>query len=205
MKRFVRCSSVAAVIEKDNVDTDMIIRIERMTALKRGELGEWAFEMWRYQPDGSPDPDFVLNQPPFDTAEILIAGANFGCGSSREKAVWALDDYGIRCVIAESFGDIFYNNCLQNGLLPIRLPAEPRAALAAGAREGRVVHVDLEARTITVEGGASVAFQMPDQQREALLNGWDEVDQDLRRLEEIATFRERDARLRPWVYAVRPA
>src|SRR5690606_17375963 len=101
MKAFVECSSPAAVIDRDNVDTDMIVRIERMTTLKRGQFGPWAFEMLRYRPDGSEDPSFVLNREPFRQAKILIAGDNFGCGSSREMAVWALDDFGIRCVIAQ--------------------------------------------------------------------------------------------------------
>src|SRR5690606_23589406 len=107
MKPFIECSSVAAVIARDNVDTDMIVRIERMTTLKRGQFAPWAFEMLRYRADGSEDPGFVLNQAPFREAKILISGANFGCGSSREMAVWALDDFGIRCILAESYGDIF--------------------------------------------------------------------------------------------------
>lgn len=202
MTPFVECTSVAAVIARDNVDTDMIIRIERMTTLKRGQFAPWAFEMLRYQADGSEDASFVLNRPPFRQAQILIAGDNFGCGSSREMAVWALDDFGIRCVIAQSYGDIFYNNCLQNGLLPIRLGAADIAALAGPARDGRRLHVDLRDCSVRVEGGDKITFTVPQQQREALLNGWDDIDQSLALGADIAAFQASDRRLRPWVYGV---
>ncbi|MVW79475.1 3-isopropylmalate dehydratase small subunit [Bordetella sp. 02P26C-1] len=200
MKPFIECSSVAAVIARDNVDTDMIVRIERMTTLKRGQFAPWAFEMLRYRADGSEDPGFVLNQAPFREAKILISGANFGCGSSREMAVWALDDFGIRCILAESYGDIFYNNCLQNGILPIRLQADELASLAAHARAGALLRVDLRATTVNVEGGDPITFEIPAQQREALLNGWDDIDKSLARSQEIIDFQQRDRRLRPWIY-----
>lgn len=200
MKPFIECRSVAAVIDRDNVDTDMIIRIERMTTLKRGQFAPWAFEMLRYRADGREDPTFVLNQPPFRHAQILIAGANFGCGSSREMAVWALDDFGIRCILAPSYGDIFYNNCLQNGILPIRLPASELAVLAAWARQGALLQVDLRTTTVSVDGGETIAFEIPAPQREALLNGWDDIDKTLARREEIADFQQRDRHLRPWIY-----
>src|SRR5690606_25781275 len=175
MRRFVTCESVAAVLARDNVDTDMIIRIERMTTLKRGEFAPWAFEMLRYRADGSEDPAFVLNQAPFRQAQILISGDNFGCGSSREMAVWALDDFGVRCVIAQSYGDIFYNNCLQNGLLPIRLAASQIDCLASLAKQGHLVHVDLQACMISVaQGQLEIPFEVPEHQRQALLNGWDD-------------------------------
>lgn len=200
MKAFVECSSPAAVIDRDNVDTDMIVRIERMTTLKRGQFGPWAFEMLRYRPDGSEDPSFVLNREPFRQAKILIAGDNFGCGSSREMAVWALDDFGIRCVIAQSYGDIFYNNCFQNGLLLIQLPAGQCSALAGIARDGTIVHVDLRSCTVRA-GSMEVSFCIPAFRREALLNGWDDIDQSLALAAEIDAFQARDRALRPWIYS----
>ena len=203
MKRFVTCESVAAVLARDNVDTDMIIRIERMTTLKRGQFAPWAFEMLRYRQDGSEDASFVLNQGPFREAKILISGANFGCGSSREMAVWALDDFGVRCVIAQSYGDIFYNNCLQNGLLPIQLSAHDIERIATLASQGHAVHVDLSECVIRVAAGElEIPFVIPAHQREALLNGWDDIDQSLTLSQDIATFQERDRLVRPWVYDV---
>ncbi|WP_208511213.1 3-isopropylmalate dehydratase small subunit, partial [Variovorax paradoxus] len=137
MQPFTLLRGAAAPLSIDNVDTDLIVRIERLTSLARGELGPWAFEALRFRADGSEDPDFVLNQPRWREAPILVAGRNFGCGSSREGAVWALLARGIRCVIAESFGDIFHANCFQNGVLPIRLaPSELARAHAACGADG---------------------------------------------------------------------
>lgn len=201
MKRFTPCSSTVAVIDRANVDTDMIVRIERMTTLKRGQFGPWAFEMLRYRADGSEDETFVLNRAPFRQARILLGRSNFGCGSSREMAVWALDDFGIRCVIAESFGDIFYNNCLQNGVLPIRLSAARIAELTVPAAAGQTMTVDLEQRTITVQDGPTLSFEFAEHPRQALLQGLDEIDQSLLLREDIEAFRLRDRALRPWVYA----
>lgn len=200
MKPFIECSSVAAVIDRDNVDTDMIIRIERMTTLKRGQFGPWLFEMLRYQVDGMEDPSFVLNRLPFRHAQILIAGNNFGCGSSREMAVWALQDFGIRCVIAPSYGDIFYNNCLQNGVLPIRLGPRNITVLVERARAGQTLHVDLKACLVKVDGGASINFNLPRQQQEALLSGQDEIDLSMALIADIAAFQLKDRQRRPWVY-----
>jgi len=201
MKPFTSCTSPVAVIDRDNVDTDMIVRIERMTTLKRGQFGPWAFEMLRYRADGSENGDFVLNREPFRHARILLARANFGCGSSREMAVWALDDFGIRCVIAESFGDIFYNNCLQNGVLPIRLPADRIAELAVPANTGQAMTVDLEQCTITVPGLLTLSFEFAEHPRQALLQGLDDIDQSLLLRDDIEAFRQRDRARRPWVYA----
>lgn len=200
MKPFIECSSVAAVIDRDNVDTDMIIRIERMTTLKRGQFGPWLFEMLRYQVDGMEDPSFVLNRLPFRHAQILITGNNFGCGSSREMAVWALQDFGIRCVIAPSYGDIFYNNCLQNGVLPIRLGPRNITVLVERARAGQTLHVDLKACLVKVAGGASINFNLPRQQQEALLSGQDEIDLSMALIADIAAFQLKDRQRRPWVY-----
>jgi len=201
MRSFTTCTGHGAVLARDNVDTDLIVRIERMTQLKRGEFAPWAFESLRYRADGSENPDFVLNRPPFRTAKILLSGANFGCGSSREMAVWALEDFGIRCVIAVSYGDIFYNNCLQNGLLPIRLPAAQIEALAAPAVQGRLLHVDLAARTVTVETGPCLTFDFPENARQALLQGMDDIDQSLAIESRIRDFQARDRAQRPWIYA----
>ena len=200
MKTFTVCEGVAAPIMRDNIDTDMIVRIERIAQLKRGQFQSWAFEMMRYRPDGSEDDGFILNREPFRHARMLLSGSNFGCGSSREMAVWALEEFGIRCVIAQSFGDIFYNNCLQNGLLPIRLDAKAIDALARPAATGAPVCVDLRARTVSAAGLTPIVFAFPDNQREAFLNGLDEIDQTLQHQTRIAAFQQRDALIRPWVY-----
>ncbi|CAM3941149.1 3-isopropylmalate dehydratase small subunit [Bordetella tumbae] len=202
MRRFVTFDSVAAVIDRDNVDTDMIIRIERMTTLKRGQFAPWAFEMLRYQPDGRENEAFVLNQEPFRRAKILVSGENFGCGSSREMAVWALDDFGVRCIVAQSYGDIFYNNCLQNGLLPIRLSASQIEKIVPLARQGQTLHVDLGDSAIRVGNHLEIPFVVPAHQREALLNGWDDIDQSLVLSEDISAFQQRDRLVRPWIYDI---
>ncbi len=200
MKAYDICTGQVAVIDRDDIDTDIIVRIERIAQLKRGQFSPWAFEVWRYRPDGSENPDFVLNQAPFRSARILVAGRNFGCGSSREMAVWALDEFGIRCIIAPSFGDIFYNNCLQIGVLPVRLPGARIAPIAAAGRQGLPVTVDLRAGTIVWPGGRAVAFTLPESQRTALLSGLDDVDMALARSARIAAFQAEDRRRRPWVY-----
>uniref|UniRef100_UPI0035CB174C 3-isopropylmalate dehydratase small subunit n=1 Tax=uncultured Enterovirga sp. TaxID=2026352 RepID=UPI0035CB174C len=173
-------SGPAAPLLRAQIDTDVIIRIDRLTSLKRDELGPYAFEPLRYLPDGGEDPDFVLNRPTFRRAPILLAGANFGCGSSREGAVWALMGAGLRCVIADSFGDIFYNNCFQNGLLPVALPAATIEQLAAEAAGGAPVTIDLVKQVVTSPEGARIAFNIDPQRREILLEGLDDLGQTLR-------------------------
>jgi 3-isopropylmalate/(R)-2-methylmalate dehydratase small subunit len=200
MKAFTSCEGYAAPILRDNVDTDLIIRIERISKLKRGAFAPWAFEALRYHADGSEDASFVLNRPPFRDAKILLSGVNFGCGSSREMAVWALEDFGIRCVIAPSYGDIFYGNCLQNGLLPITLSAQRIAALAAVAETGAMLRVDLREGLIVADGIEPVGFDFPAAQKEALLLGLDEVDQSLQLSAQIDSFQKADRVVRPWVY-----
>ena len=185
MQPFTRVVGPAAPFVRPNVDTDVIIRIERIAELKASELGPYAFEALRYNPDGMERPDFVLNQPVFRGAPILIGGANFGCGSSREAAVWALMGSGLRVVIAESFGDIFFANCFQNGLLPIILKAEVVQALAEAAQGGAAFEVDLCAQTIVAPQQQVVPFQIDTQRREALLEGLDEIDRTLKRDAEI--------------------
>src|SRR5579883_2934526 len=176
MEPFTTLTGIAAPLLRPNIDTDIIIRIERLIGGDPKSLGPYAFESWRYRPDGSEDPDFVLNREPFRRARILIAGENFGCGSSREGAVWALQGFGILCIIAPSFGDIFFNNCFQNGVLPIRLerPTIERLVASLAGDPARPA---------------------------ALLQGLDEIGRTLRHDQAIAAFQARDRAERPWVYA----
>jgi 3-isopropylmalate/(R)-2-methylmalate dehydratase small subunit len=201
MKQFTQCIGTAGVIARNNVDTDLIIRIERMSQLKRGQFKPWAFESLKYLPDGSEDPEFILNREPFRNAKVLVSGANFGCGSSREMAVWALEDLGIRCVIAASFGDIFYNNCFQNGILPIRLASAPLAELTALALTGTLVSVDLATQQIVVDGHAPITFDIEEARRQSLLLGIDDIDRTLAMASDIEAFQQRDRQRRPWIYA----
>ncbi|MFM0646073.1 3-isopropylmalate dehydratase small subunit [Paraburkholderia bryophila] len=206
MKAFTVVKGPAAPLLRNNVDTDLIIRIERISQLVRGQLGPWLFETLRYR-DGGPEQgereDFVLNQPAFRHASILLGGANFGCGSSREMAVWALEEFGIRCVIAPSFGDIFFNNCLQNGLLPVRLDASVIESLAAAAADGEPLEVDLRALDIRARGLPPIPFEFDAARRAVLLEGLDEVDQTLRLAADIDAFRREDRARRAWAYLPR--
>jgi 3-isopropylmalate/(R)-2-methylmalate dehydratase small subunit len=184
-----------------NIDTDTIIRIERMTGTTPEQMGPWCFEALRFRNDGSEDPDFVLNRPSFRGAPILLAGDNFGCGSSREGAVWALKFSGIRSVIAPSFGDIFSNNCFQNGLLPVVLPTEQVEQLAQECEGGNArVTVDLERQVVVSPHGAEMPFRIEALRREALLKGLDEIGLTLQHADAIASFKARDEAARPWVW-----
>jgi 3-isopropylmalate/(R)-2-methylmalate dehydratase small subunit len=201
MQAFTTVSGAAAPLMRDNVDTDLIIRIERLTGTAKESMGPWAFETLRYRPDGSENPDFVLNQPPFRDAPILVAGNNFGCGSSREGAVWALMGSGLRCVIAPSFGDIFYNNCFQNGMLPVRLSAADVHRLAEACAGGNArVTVDLRREVVVFPHGEEVPFTTERLRREALLEGLDEIGLTMKEEGAIATFQSRDRSARPWVW-----
>ncbi|NIP77241.1 MAG: 3-isopropylmalate dehydratase small subunit [Xanthomonadales bacterium] len=204
MTPFTSISGPAAPLMAENVNTDVIIRIERLASLKRDELGPYAFEAWRYGADGAPEPDFVLNQPAWEAAPILLAGENFGCGSSREGAVWVLNARGIRVVIAPSFGSIFQNNCYQNGTLPVVLPAETVAEFAeiARAQPEAPFTVDLERQVVVPPNGAPVPFEIDRRRREALLRGQDDIAQSLDRLAEIAAFQAADRERRPWVHRI---
>lgn len=202
MKAFSMCEGAAAPLLRDNVDTDVIVRIERVAQAKRGETGQWAFEILRYRPDGREDPDFILNQGAFRHAQILLTGRNFGCGSSREMAVWALDDFGIRCIIAESYGDIFYSNCLQVGVLPVTLERSRIEQIAEIASTGTPVKVDLRTRVISATGLQPVSFHFSEAQRHVFLSGMDEVDHTLSMAAEIERFQWQDRRFRPWIYGV---
>jgi 3-isopropylmalate/(R)-2-methylmalate dehydratase small subunit len=201
MQAFTTVSGTAAPLMRDNINTDVIIRVERLTGTTRAEMAPWAFEALRYRPDGSENPDFVLNQPPFRGAPILIAGANFGCGSSREGAVWSMMGSGLRCVIAPSFGDIFFNNCFQNGMLPVRLPADDVRRLADACAGGNArVTVDLRRQVVVFPHGEEVGFEIEAVRRDALLEGLDEIGQTLKLSDAIAAFQRQDRAARPWVW-----
>jgi 3-isopropylmalate/(R)-2-methylmalate dehydratase small subunit len=197
---FTVVSGTAPYLPRANIDTDVIIRIERLTSLPKEQLGRYAMEALRYRADGSDDPDFILNRPMFRGAPILLAGDNFGCGSSREGAVWALQGLGVRCVIAPSFGDIFYSNCFQNGVLPIRLPASEVEALAAACADGAPLTVDLERRMLIAPSGAQTAFTIDPLRREALLHGLDDIGLTLRDEALIRAWQKADRAQRPWAW-----
>ncbi|MCU0987062.1 MAG: 3-isopropylmalate dehydratase small subunit [Acetobacteraceae bacterium] len=204
MEPFVTVTGPAAPLLRANIDTDVIIRVERLVGTARGEMGAHAFEVWRRRADGSEDPDFVLNHPTFRGAPILLAGANFGCGSSREGAVWALQGMGLRAVIAPSFSDIFANNALQNGLLPVVLPEATVAALAAeveAAPDNARVTVDLARAVVISPAGEAYRFEIDPARREALLAGLDDIGLTLRQQGAIAAWQAEDRAARPWVWA----
>jgi len=207
MQKFEVLRAVAAPYPFANVDTDRIIRIERCARTPREEMGRWAFEMERFDRDGGERDTFVLHRPPFRGAGILVASDNFGCGSSREMAVWAVAGLGIRCVIAPSFGEIFFGNCFQNGVLPIRLPADVVArfqaqlATATADTPGRAtLTVDLRRQTISAPWGEELRFEVEALRREALLEGLDPIGVTLKRAAAIDAFQARQRADRPWVW-----
>jgi 3-isopropylmalate/(R)-2-methylmalate dehydratase small subunit len=203
-KPFTTLTAIAAPVMRSNIDTDVIIRIDRIVGNSvRGSLGKWAFGALRYLPDGSENPEFVLNREPYRQAEILVTGPNFGCGSSREAAVWSLQEMGIRAIIGSGFGDIFFANCFQNGILPIVVDKEIVDGLAAEVAHtqgaGRI-GVDLEAQTITSPSGKQIRFEVDPRRRAGLLEGLDEVALTLQRDHEIRAFQAADHTARPWVH-----
>lgn len=203
MQRFDRVTGPAAPLLQPNIDTDVIIRAERLVGTPKEAMGRFAFEVWRFRADGSEEPDFVLNRAPFRGAPILLAGPNFGCGSSREAAVWALAGLGIRAVIAPSFSDIFAGNALQNGLLPVVLPEQTvrgLAALVEADPERARVTVDLERQAVIGPDGAAHGFVIDPDRREALLLGLDDIGLTLRQAELIEVWQAEDRRRRPWVW-----
>lgn len=202
MTPFTVVTGAAAHLPRANVDTDVIIRIERLTALPKEQLSAYAFEALRYREDGSDDPDFVLNQPAFRGAPFLLTGDNFGCGSSREGAVTALQGLGLRCVIAPSFGDIFFSNCFQNGVLPIRLPAAEVDALAAACTLGEPLSVDLARQTIRTAAGVETVFSLDPLRREGLLHGLDDIALTLKDDALINAWQQGDRQRRPWAWPV---
>ncbi|MEL7115484.1 MAG: 3-isopropylmalate dehydratase small subunit [Pseudomonadota bacterium] len=201
MDKFDTLTGIAAPMPLVNVDTDMIIPKQFLKTIKRSGLGVNLFDEMRYDREGNENPDFVLNQPAYRNAEILVAGENFGCGSSREHAPWAIKDFGIRCVIAPSFADIFYNNCFKNGILPIALPQEEVDKLMDDAERGAnaVVTVDLEAQTITGPDGGTIAFDVDPFKKHCLLNGLDDIGLTMENASKIDAFEAQDAQARPWV------
>jgi len=203
VEKFTVLTSVAAPLLRQNIDTDVIIRVERLVALPPDQLGPWAFESLRFRADGTEDPDFVLNRPEYRDAGIILAGDNFGCGSSREHAVWALWGRGVRAVIAPSFGDIFFSNCFQNGMLPIALPIETIQEIAGEMEDSpgnARVTVDLERSEIISPTGRRIPFSMDPTRQKQLLAGLDEIGITLLREPEIAAFQARDRDSRPWIY-----
>jgi len=190
VKPFTTVTGAAAPLDRVDVDTDQIIPKQFLKRIERTGYGDVLFFDWRYTSDGSPDPEFVLNRPEFQHAPILMAGRNFGCGSSREHAAWALSDFGIRVVIAPSFADIFQSNCFQNGILPVPLARDDLAHLMerAQAKPDRLVTVDLEAQRITDEDGFEAAFEVDPFRRHCLIEGLDDIGLALRHLDEIRAF-----------------
>jgi 3-isopropylmalate/(R)-2-methylmalate dehydratase small subunit len=207
MEKFTQLSALAAPLMRPNIDTDAIIPVKRLIGYQRHELGAFALEPYRFRADGSENPDFVLNQPRYRGAKILVTAENFGCGSSRESAVWALMAYGFRCVIAPGFGDIFTNNAFQNGLLLIRLPREEvdRIAEELGGAPSPAMAIDLQSCTITTPAGRQLEFQIDGERRQALLEGRDEIAMTLLRDADIAAFQSHDRVARPWIYQTVPA
>ena len=203
MDKFTKLTGVAAPLPLINVDTDMIIPKQFLKTIERSGLGKNLFDEMRYDADGNEIADFVLNRPPYRRAQILVAGENFGCGSSREHAPWALLDFGIRCVIAPSFADIFYNNCFKNGILPIALPQEDVDKLMDDAERGAnaVVSIDLEAQVITGPDGGRVAFEVDPFRKHCLLNGLDDIGLTLRKADLIKAFEAKRKSEQPWLFA----
>jgi 3-isopropylmalate/(R)-2-methylmalate dehydratase small subunit len=201
MEKFTSLTGVAAPLEITNVDTDMIIPKQYLKTIKRTGLGEGLFAEMRYKDDGSANPDFVLNKPAYRNAKILVAGDNFGCGSSREHAPWALLDFGIRCVISTSFADIFYNNCFKNGILPVVVSAEDLAKLMDDAKRGAnaTVSIDLEAQEIRGPDGGLVRFDIDPFRKHCLLNGLDDIGLTLEKAAHIAAFEQKSTAERFWL------
>jgi len=211
MQKFTLLDGLVAPLDRANVDTDAIIPKQFLKSIKRSGFGPNAFDEWRYLDHGEPgmdnskrplNPDFVLNQPRYQGAQILLARENFGCGSSREHAPWALEDYGFRAIIAPSFADIFFNNCFKNGLLPIRLAAEQVDALfkAVEAAPGYRLKIDLERQSITALDGTVYPFEVEAFRKHCLLNGLDDIGLTLQHVDEIAAFEAKHRAAQTWLY-----
>jgi len=201
MDKFTTLTGIAAPMPLVNIDTDMIIPKQFLKTIHRSGLGKNLFDEMRYTADGAENPDFVLNQPAWREAQIIVAGDNFGCGSSREHAPWALLDFGIRSIISTSFADIFYNNCFKNGILPIMLPQAEVEVLMADARKGANARltIDLEAQTVTASDGQVFHFDIDPHKKHCLLNGLDDVGQTLQKAAAIDAYEARIAQSQPWV------
>jgi len=203
MEKFTTLTGVAAPMPMINIDTDKIIPKQHLKTIERTGLGKALFDEMRYRADGSENPDFVLNQPAYRNSKILVAGENFGCGSSREHAPWALLDFGIRCIIASSFADIFYNNCFKNGVLPIKLPQATVDQLMDDARKGAnaKLTIDLAAQTITRPDGEKVRFELDSFRKHCLLKGLDDVGIALQKGAAIDRFEEKARLAQPWLWS----
>ncbi|WP_415184501.1 3-isopropylmalate dehydratase small subunit [Phaeovulum sp.] len=201
MDKFTTLTGIAAPMPLVNIDTDMIIPKQFLKTIKRSGLGVHLFDEMRFTQDGKEIPGFVLNQPAYRKAEIIIAGENFGCGSSREHAPWALHDFGIRSVISTSFADIFYSNCFKNGILPIVLPQAAIDVLMADAKKGANarITVDLETQTVTSSDGQTFAFDVDPFKKHCLLNGLDDIGLTMQKIDSIDTFEMAANQSRPWV------
>lgn len=211
MRKFTVLDGLVMPLDRANVDTDAIIPKQFLKSIKRSGFGPNAFDEWRYLDHGEPgmdnsrrplNPDFVLNQPRYQGAQILLARENFGCGSSREHAPWALEDYGFHAIIAPSFADIFFNNCFKNGLLPIRLDAEKVDALfkAVDATPGYRLKIDLAQQRVTAPDGAVYAFEISPHNKHCLLNGLDDIGLTLQHVEDVKTFEARHRAAQPWLF-----
>jgi len=200
MEKFTSLEGVAAPLKLANVDTDKIIPKQYLKTIKRTGLGKGLFAELRYKDDGSENPDFVLNQPAYRKAKILVAGDNFGCGSSREHAPWALLDFGIRCVVSTSFADIFYNNCFQNGILPIQVSPEDLAKLFDDAERGAnaTLSIDLAKQEIRGPDGGTIKFDIDANRKHRLLNGLDDIGLTMEKKSKIENFENKAADKRPW-------
>ena len=200
MEKFATLTGIAAYLPMINVDTDMIIPKQYLKTIKRTGLGEGLFAELRYDEAGDPLPDFVLHQKPYADAKILIAGENFGCGSSREHAPWALLDFGFRCIIAPSFADIFYNNCFKNGILPVVLPQSEIDKLIDDAARGDNARltIDLEAQEIRGPDGGVIKFDVDPHRKRCLIEGLDDIGLTLEKADAIAAFERQNAASRPW-------
>ena len=214
MTPFTTLDALVAPLDRSNVDTDAIIPKQFMKSVLRTGFGPNLFDAWRYLDQGEPgqdvakrplNPDFVLNQPRYQDAKILLSRENFGCGSSREHAPWALHDFGFRCLIAPSFADIFYGNCFKNGMLPITLDAQTVAALfeAVGAEPGFRLAVDLTAQTVTLPDGKTMAFEIDAQRKHRLLNGLDDISLTLQRADQIRAYEAQRSKVEPWLFGSR--
>ena len=212
MKAFKQLDGLVAPLDRANVDTDAIIPKQFLKSIKRSGFGPNLFDEWRYLDHGEPgqdcsarpkNPDFVLNQPRYQGAQVLLTRDNFGCGSSREHAPWALEDFGIRVLIGPSFADIFFNNCFKNGLLPIVISPDAADTLfnECAANKGYRLSIDLESQTITRPDGEVVQFEVDAFRRECLLNGWDDIGLTLRHAEEIRAFEQKRRDLHPYYFA----
>lgn len=201
MDKFTKLTGIAAPLPLINVDTDMIIPKQFLKTIKRSGLGVNLFDEMRYEQDGSEKPDFVLNKPAYRNAEILVGGENFGCGSSREHAPWAIKDFGIRCVIAPSFADIFHNNCFKNGILPIAVPKEVVDVLMKDAEKGENarITVDLDSQTITTSEGEEFSFDIDAFKKHCLTEGLDDIGLTLEKAASIDSYEAKAGAERPWV------